>query len=331
MLDTSTPWVVAVIASRESSATLTRSIGAVFEACASRQVTVDVLINGNPALADEMATLLDTGTFACRNGSLRIWSITVGDKAFTWNEYLHRIWPAGAMAFFIDGYAEVRPDAFTALERSLGQRSEALGATGVPTSGRSAAQLREQMLRSGGLHGNMHVLRAETMAELRAVGFRLPIGLYRTDSLIGAMLMFGLDATRHAWSPKRIAVEADATWEVPDLSALSLQNVKSQLKRMVRQAQGELENRAVREHLVTLKRPAPDLPDNAQLLVKEWMARNPSELRALFLKRPLCLYAAYKLRAGRDWSAAGKMPLLVRAAGRPIDPGSEMSVSSISA
>lgn len=330
MLDKSTPWAVAVIASRESSSTLVRSIGAVFAACSSKQATVDVLINGNPALAEEMAALLDTGAFADRHGSLRIWSITVGDKAFAWNEYLHRIWPAGTTAFFIDGYAEVRPGAFTALERCLGQRPEALGATGVPTSGRSAAQLREQMLRHGGFHGNMHVLRAETMAELRTAGFRLPKGLYRTDSLIGAMLMFGLDATRHGWRPERIAVEADATWEVPGISALSLQNVKSQLKRMVRQAQGDLENRAVREHLVTLKRPAPDLPDNAQLLVKEWMARNPSELRALFLKRPLCLYAAYKLRAARDWSAAGKMPLLVKTTGTATDSPSGTALSPMS-
>jgi hypothetical protein len=61
-----------------------------------------------------MVALLDTDAFAGRNGSLRIWSITVGDKAFAWNEYLHRIWPASAMTFFIDGYAEVRSDAFMA-------------------------------------------------------------------------------------------------------------------------------------------------------------------------------------------------------------------------
>jgi hypothetical protein len=300
-------WSVAIFAARETTETLARCIRAASAACAGRDAVIDVLINGNAALAQAAAAM----DWDAAQGRVRVWSIAMGDKAHTWNEYLHRIWPKGATSFCIDGYAEVKPGALAAIAERMAQDSSRLGATGVPTCGRSAARLREQMLKSGGIHGNLYAVRPEAMQALREQGFRLPLGLYRTDPLLGSVLMFGLDPANNQWDPTRIAVEAGATWDVRGLSDLTWNNLRSQVKRMVRQAQGDLESRAAREHLA-VKRLAPHLfPRTVRELVHGWIEEHPQQARSLFFKRPLCLHAARRLKVERDWSAAATPPELV--------------------
>jgi hypothetical protein len=313
---TSTNWSVAIFAARESAETLCQCIGAARAASDGHKAVIDVLINGNRELALAIAGRNWTGAGDDgHDGQVRIWSIAVGDKAHAWNEYLHRIWPPGTAAFFIDGYAQVKPDALEVLCERLAKDDGALGATGVPTCGRSAARLRAQMLQTGGLHGNLHAVRAEAMASLRASRFHLPLGLYRTDSLIGAVLMFGLDPATNKWDPRRVAVEPKASWHVDGTSDITWNNIRAQAKRVLRQAQGDLENRAAREHLAVKRRAPQAMPRTARQLVNDWMEEHPKQARSLFFKRPLCLHAAHKLKIERDWSEAWTPPELVASVG----------------
>lgn len=302
------PRAIAIIASREDVTTLKNCIDAVIRACKGQPAVVDVLVNGNPPLAEALAKT----PIACFEGcQVRVWRIVQGDKAHAWNEYVHRIWPGHGNAVFIDGYVEVSENALDALENALAASSQAWAATGVPTSGRSAARAREVMLREGGFQGNLHAIRAHAMHALRARGIRLPLGLYRTDSLISAFLILGLDPAVNWWDRQRIAVEPGAVWSVRELGRITWHSLVSQWKRMLRQAQGHLENRATREHL-TIRRLAPELlPATARELVNTWIAEQGPQARRLFLQRPLCAYAAWRLRPGRDWSAAALAPVLV--------------------
>lgn len=302
-------WSVAISSSRETPATLVRCIDAAVAACQGHSAIIDVLINGNPGLAVQMKESLRVELAG--DISVRLWSIFAADKAHAWNEYVHRIWPPGSTAFFIDGYAEVKQEALAALAHGMDHSADVLGATGVPTCGRSAAMLREQMLKSGGIHGNLYSICSEAMAGLRERGFKLPLGLYRTDPLIGSVLMFRLDPGAYAWEARRVAVVASATWDVQGMAELTLKNLRTQAKRMLRQAQGDLENRAVREHMAIRKLPPQHLPATTNALVNGWLASQPEQARALFLKRPACYYAARKLREERDWSATAIVPELM--------------------
>jgi hypothetical protein len=308
-------WSVAIIAARESAATLSRAINAALAACHTHEAVVDVLINGNPDLAQETAALAAQGTFPCGSVTLRIWSTPVGDKAHAWNQYVHDIWPGSDVAFFVDGYAEVRPDAFTLLDRGLAAAPDALGATGVPSSGRSAARHREHMLREGGFHGNMHALSGTALDTLRKKGIRLPLGLYRTDSLIGAALLYRLTPETTGWDTRRVVVAGDATWDVAGLGTLTLQNILSQAKRKLRQAQGDLENRAVAEHLSVRRLPLGQLPGTTHDLVNGWLSARRGQALGACLRNPLRLHAVYKLRRGRDWSQAQHPPVLLHSTG----------------
>jgi hypothetical protein len=317
MENLSPSWSVAIIAARESIATLSRCIKAALAACHSQTAVVDVLINGNPTLARQTAALVEHGAFACGSTVLRVWSTPAGDKAHAWNQYVHDIWPGSDLAFFVDGYAEVRRDAFEAMRRRLAAAPDALGVTGVPSSGRSAAKQREYMLRHGGFQGNMHALSGEALAIVRQKGIRLPLGLYRTDSLIGAALLFKLAPEEARWDASRVVVAGDATWDVPGLSMLTLENLVAQFKRRLRQAQGELENRAAREHLSVRRLPLAQLPGTTRELVNGWVGGQRAQALKTFLRNPFCLYAAYKLRRGHDWSQAKNPPALLGTTGRP--------------
>ncbi len=154
-------WSIAIFTARESIDTLTGSIEAAVQACKDVDVTIDVLVNGNRRLADQAAQLKTRYTESRRGSEHRanrmleflVWFVPLGDKAHTWNEYVHRIWKASDNAFFIDGYAVVRQNALGAIEKGLHAHPVSLAATGVPTVGRSASRLRAEMARSGGIHG----------------------------------------------------------------------------------------------------------------------------------------------------------------------------------
>lgn len=307
------PWSVAIFAARETPETLTSCVRAALSACVGRQACIDVLINGNPSLAEAFAGIAKD--LDCSGTRLRVWFIAAPDKAHTWNEYMYRIWDTGGMTFFIDGYAQVRPDALAAMERRLAETPGALGATGVPTCGRSATALREQMLREGGIHGNLFAISAEGMEGIRKIGFKLPLGIYRTDPLIGSVLMFRLDPANNSWDPRRIAVTPDATWYVEGIEDITWKNVKSQFKRILRQAQGVLENKAAREHLAIKQLPPQQLPITVAEMIGDWIKAQPAQVRSLFMKRPLCRYAARKVAEPRDWSTTTIAPRLMQSNG----------------
>lgn len=304
---------VAIIAYREMVSDLQRCVSAAQAAIGSHNAIVDVLVNGNQRLARDAAAVAHE--WATVNCQVRIWSIEQGDKAHAWNEYTHRIWPQGSICFFLDAYAEPRKDAFDKLEAAITANAEVLAASGVPSSGRSAQHLRALMLRDGGMHGNMHAIGPAAMARLRAIGFRLPLGLYRVDSLINSVLTFNFDPAQHRWEPRRVAVVPDATWDVRDISRLTLGSILGHFKRMVRQARGILENRAVREHLAVRRALPQTLPCTAQELVFEWLSTQPQAARSLFIRMPLTYYAARQFRAPRDWRATESIPVCLNAPG----------------
>jgi hypothetical protein len=109
----------------------------------------------------------------------------------------------------------------------------------------------------------------------------------------------------------RIAVEGGATWDIDGTSDLSIKNIVAQLKRRLRQAQGDLENKAVREHMAVKGMPPQFLSRTSQEMVVQWIERNPEQARALFRKNFLCRYAARKMRAPQNWTATTIPPSLL--------------------
>jgi hypothetical protein len=300
-------WSVAIFSSRESFEILSKSIEAALAASRGETV-VDVVINGSRGLADQAGKFVETLQTRRVTARVRVWYVSVADKSHAWNQYLYDIWPGADIAFFVDGYVQVMKDAFAQISDGLAGASNALAGSGVPTMGRSARRLQTKP----GIHGNLYAIKGDVLRKVRKNGFRLPLGLYRTDSLVGAIICFGLDPTKNQWDSNRLLIQPRATWRFDPLRWWSITDLRSHWKRVVRQAQGTLENSAVRQHLEVWRKAPEHLPRTATELVFDWMTTSPRAAIRILGGRPFCLLAALRLRsARRDWSQTTIPPLII--------------------
>jgi hypothetical protein len=305
------PWNAAVFSSRESPAVLGRAIDTLC-AAARKPMLVDVLVNGNRSLADNACGFLMRRTGRTEGTRVRVWHLPFGDKANTWNQYAHRIWPGGEVTFFVDGYVFVEPDALLLLDGWLKKHPEALGATGVPQSGRSAAHQREILLSKGGLHGNLFALPAVTLALLRQRGFRLPLALYRTDSTLGAALAVAMEPVEWGWNGKRfLPCNPSVTWLTETQGWWRWRDLRTHWRRKARQAQGDLENRAVAWWIMDIKAPPERMPGTAFDLIEAWASAQPEAFRSFVAASRLRRRAWDQLHWPRDLSKAQAAPELV--------------------
>lgn len=304
-------WSVGIVSSRETVGKLYTCLRSVIDAASSVPTSVDVIVNGNRQLASDLAGKIRVPEFPASQVSIRVWYIPVADKGNALNQYLHRIWPESDVTFFLDGYVQVMPDALRLMSEGLRSKPDALAVSGVPTMGRTASSQRRNMLASGGIHGNLFAVRREVCLRLRESGFRLPLGMYWTDGLMGAVFCLGLDPSSHRWESGRILAHPQATWRVQPAEWWRLKDVRGYFRRLLRQAQGKLENRAIREHLVNQRKTLESLPSTSSEMVEQWIAGFPHEARELFIQNPLCLLGWRKLRQPRDWSGVNEPPELV--------------------
>lgn len=304
-------WAVVILSSRESIEVLSRTIHTT-AGVSGPDTLIDVVVNGNHALAQQASRYVeDIGATTACGPRLRVWNVVVGDKAHAWNQYVYGIWPGAERTFFVDGYVQVHPRAMNRLSEALDVDDHALAATGIPSSGRSAASLARQMEAERGIHGNLYLLRGQVLSSLRKQGFTLPLGIYRTDPLLGAAVKFNLDPTQYDWDPKRIRVVRDASWDRRPLSALSVGDWVTQFRRIRRQGCGVFESCAARRHLHVEHRPLGDLPGTASELIDLWMRGHPREVWRVLVKRPTASFALWSVRRSGDWSNVHVPPELM--------------------
>jgi hypothetical protein len=235
-------WNIAVYAANEGER-LGACLRSVVHAVSGMRALITVILNGSRdgsvAIAQGMA----------RAGApIEIFSIDAADKSNAINQFYYRLRsPAHAYAG-VDGYAVVSACAFAAMAEKLANDPHALAVTGVSRNGRTMAAATARTLQVGGqLHGQLHALRPDFIDRIVARGIRLPIGLYRGDGLLGSMAAHDLDPTRTPWDNARIVGVPDATYEIATLSLRKPSDIRRQLRRMVRQARGRVENAAIKE------------------------------------------------------------------------------------
>ncbi|NTV70735.1 MAG: hypothetical protein HGA71_11360 [Azonexaceae bacterium] len=306
------PWAIAVFASRESVDTVENVLRSIVIACNGIETHIDVLINGNGYLAQSLGQRLRSEPIDLgREHNVCVWSVKLGDKAETWNVYVHHLHPKANITFFIDGYVQPEASSLRELAIALKDSEHALAATGVPSLGRTAERHTKAMLREGGLQGGLFALSSLAMDEIVNQRFRLPIGLYRVDSLIGAAINFNFNPATNSWAPSRIRVQPSATYRYQTLRWWRIKDLITHLKRMRRQAQGALENQAVRNHLAHNRRSPGTLPRTARELVLSWWNSEHGPGWWQIIRHPSWLLALEHFKKIQDWSAAKQNPELV--------------------
>ncbi|MBB1075251.1 hypothetical protein HUU62_12610 [Rhodoferax sp. 4810] len=303
-----------IFACRESLPQLRQTLDAALRSAAACSV-IHLLINGNPALASGLAGELNqrpTGvTKVGKSPAIRVWSIPLGDKANAWNQYIHQLWAGEEIVFFVDGYVRLNTDAVDLLGNAVAANALALGGTGVPTMGRSAKALRENMIINTGFHGNFCCIKGDALRQMRDQQIRLPLGLYRTDSLMGAFLCYALDPGNHVWEDYRIHVHPSATWQFDPARWWHIKDVQAHFKRYFLQIRGRLENAAFADHSAIRLRSPAELPATAQELVLEWAERCPHDFTRLAKHYWLMKPALASFQSARPGAAASPEPTQV--------------------
>ncbi|MBV5298719.1 MAG: hypothetical protein JZU64_11480 [Rhodoferax sp.] len=287
-------WSLAMFVARETPSVLMRSVAAVLAATRPR-MTIEILTNGNTALAQTIAGGLIQGLQIPAAVNLRLWHIPYGDKANAWNQFLHHIWQDQPLAFFVDGYARPRPDALRVLGDAVMGSHCANAGSGVPTIGFSATALRTHMLKNGGFHGNLCCVTGDSIARIKQRGIRLPVGLYRTDSLMETILAYDLDPAINEWDDARVVVHGAASWDTDKLVWWHRSSLLVYWSRQLRQAQGNLEKQAFKDFFDKRQLVPELLPANCREMIEDWMLRCPRLAQATLRGHPLRQRALQRL------------------------------------
>ncbi len=304
---TSPRWSVAILSAREDLETLRSTVDAALLAASGRYTVIDILVNGNALVARALAA-------ACADMrvpdsvSVRVWDIALRDKANAWNTYLHRVWDGGTCAFFVDGYAHVRPDAFERLFARLEASAHAVAAAAVPSVGRSASLVRAWMLAGSQIHGSLYAVRGEALDRMRRVGFRLPLGFYRSDALLGTLFNFNTDPGLHTWDDRGVSVVDDATWSARVASPWRLGDLRDYVARRLRQALGRLEEAAIKEYVYDRRLPVAEIPWKPLALLDAWRRVSPVSARRVLLGHPLAVLRLAQTRRRSDWPLSEAPP-----------------------
>jgi len=304
------PWSIAIFA-RNEMASLPRCLEALAAATAGAQAEVSLLLNGSTDGSEQAAPRL------MREARLRgsVWSIPHADKSNAINQYLHRLRPEAGLHVFVDAYAAVKPDALRRLAARLVAEPLAMAAAAVPSSGRSAAALRADMLEYPGLHGSLFALRGSFVERLAASGLRLPLGLYRGDGLLGSFVMHDLDSASSPWRPPHIAVEPEASWTLQSLRPWSPADIRRHLRRLVQQGRGRLESGAIRHTIYPGQGRCGGfgaLPERADSMILDWLAAVP-EARPRLARDPFAALALRRIRRAAPPETSALEPRLVAA------------------
>ncbi|WP_291519698.1 hypothetical protein [Acidovorax sp.] len=293
---------LAIFIARESIEVCIKTLTAAFKATPNNSI-IELLVNGNAALASSLSRYVNQLIDVERSHEVRIWSLPLGDKANAWNIYFHQIWCNESLAFFIDGYVRLHTSSIRSLSAAVNSDLKALGGSGVPTMGRSSKNQRREMLAHGGFHGNLCCIKGSVIAELKARSIKIPLGLYRVDSLVGAILSFDLDPSGSSWEPKRIVVVESSSWDIDAKSIFRLRDWKGKINQIERQLRGKVENAAVKYIFTKLKFQPEQLPEEMRVVVDLWRKEDRDHYLQFMRRNPISAFVYRRhLSLAYDWS-----------------------------
>ncbi len=290
---------------RNERPTLISCLKHIARAVDGRDAHVSVILNGS---SDGSALALKAA--APEIGvPFSVYEIDYADKSNAINQVVHHLRRTAEICFFVDAYAMITPDSLIDLAETLAANPRAMAAAAVPSAGRSADAMRAEMMINPGIHGSLFALRGEFVARMAEQDFRIPVGLYRGDGLIGSALMHNLDALGTPWTKHHIAIAPKATWSFRPLSPWNSADRKRQWNRLLRQGRGELEDMAIKRLIYLGNYEA--LPEFASELVRDLLRNDRAEALRCLRRRPLGVMALREAFAAKDPAPGDLVPRLV--------------------
>ena len=265
------------------------TISACAKASSDVETVCDIILNGaaatNQETTNQLASIIPTSTL-----TTRVWCIDHPDKANALNKYFEHIWPHAETTFFVDGYVEVKEDAFDLLEEALQEDEFAFAVSGIPNFHRDEARS-QKAVSNNLIHGNLFAMAQIAINLFRERKFFLPYGYYYVDGLLESFIKSGFEPNTLTYQENRVVTVANANCYSRPLSYSSPHDILRQFRRLLRQARGSLEQEAIR---VELSKGHPDLnwlPCTSKELVLAWFRSHKQEMIRMAAANPLKLLA----------------------------------------
>lgn len=276
------PVCLGIFVSRDDLATVQRAVRSAIAALPGGS-RVDLMVNGNESLA---LKLKQTGSRPIGGRcEISVWNIACADKGNAWNQHIHTVVPNNWDTFYADSYVRIDGYSIEAMCKTLRSQEAVLGTSAVPSIGRSAIAQRQVMANDGGFHGNLCALSSRAVATLRQRCIKVPLGMYRVDSAMGAFLSYGLANLERKWSPQTyVPVTFEATWACDSKKIYRVDDWVSWWHRRKRQARGDIENAAMKYQLTTCSTPFECLPGDVKLLVEGLASNSPISIQSLLAR-----------------------------------------------
>jgi hypothetical protein len=298
--------VVAIFASRDSVRTVMATLQAVEESSRGLHPRIEIIVNGSPSLARGLSEALtarahDAQAFA----SLRVWSIVVADKANAWNQCIDKLLPAhfSGTLVCVDGNVRPTPGAISTLANYFDTPGATLAACGTAQNGASVIHDYASGTLQFGLRGNLFALSGSCIEQFRHIQFTLPLGIYRNDGLIGAVLVFGLNIKPRVWDESRLKIFPKIGWVTEPVASRIVNGVFGYVDRSVRQAQGRFENAAIHNLLNVQSAPMHSVSKPIASLVADWIRAHPLHAVRLFTSHPFSPFGLWRLFSRqRKWA-----------------------------
>ena len=236
-----------------------------------------VLANGCRDNTAEVALLTARAVGACAS----IYVIPYGDKSNAINSALYDLRQRATCEVFVDGYCTVSENSISAFKEALSKRPALNAVSGVSANGRTMKLLTRETVEVGGkLHGQFHAFQPEFLDRLIKRRFRIPIGLYRGDGLLGSMACHNLDPLHNSWDNERIVGISEAQFSIPQLSFFRPSDYVSYVRRRLKQTQGQFETKAIQDLIYSYGYEC--LPNSAAELLTNWVSTHSLPRTSMF-------------------------------------------------
>ena len=260
-------WAAAVFA-RNEARRIGTCLDSLLQAHHATPGRVTVLVNGS---TDSTATIVRS--IATVHPCIDTVELEQGDKAASWNHYVHERRIAADMHLFIDGDVCAQTGFVPAISHAFAQHPDAVAVAAIPASGRDRAGWSQRMREHGRLAGGLYALRGDWLDGLRREDLHLPHGLIGEDLFLSCVAKSMLHPGGIYQPSPRLALTDRATFAFESLSVARPQDWWTYLKRLVRyrlrdhqlalllQRLSEEPHRGMPYDMATLYREAPALPD----------------------------------------------------------------------
>ena len=299
------PWAVTVFAGSEADR-IAACLESLHQGLRDRAPLLTVVVNG---ARDGTAVRAARALAELDWEGSEVAEIPWGDKANAWNQYVYGLRRPARWHLFADGYLILDPRGLREMAGLLEAGPPQRAATGVPSGDHPGSRhMRHFVHTHGGILGGLHALRGDLLEDIVARRLLIPWGLYRGDGLIGSFACHDLDPVHNPWNRERVLVCDDARWYGRRPSKLSRRDLARHARRLVRQAQGRMENRAIR-HII-FQGGYEGLPESAAELIALARVLGPAKHERGPFRRPLRALAAR--RAVADVLPAAHQVCVVR-------------------